>query len=373
MRVIRWSFLSASVLAVQSPTSAEQTSASPVPAASSAPLTQVIPLYQSTRRSMAMLTLADGPPSPVIFDTGASGNSLSDTYADRLNLKKVDEAVDIDGATGKSATLPVVALPQPELSGVPLMDPIAVKRPTHELDMIGIFGLNNFTGRLVTLELGLTRLRLSDPADAPDGHAFPYLSNADLPGAEIVIAGKPVQAVLDSGNARGFYLPKSMMATLPLKTPPHVVGVATSALGQQTRYVAQLRGDIRVGPLVLHDPEVNFAGESMPNVGNAVLRQLTLVFDPKRQLSWILDPTVDRLPPTSYAGHYGDYLVRANGHAISVQVNNQPALSFTPLGSGLFENPSNGDRVQFHRADSRSVAMSFIPASGQVVSSPRTR
>ena len=41
-------------------------------AANSAATTQIVPLYVSTNRPLAMLTIGDSAPMPVVFDTGTT-------------------------------------------------------------------------------------------------------------------------------------------------------------------------------------------------------------------------------------------------------------------------------------------------------------
>ena len=57
------------------------------PSAPIEPASEIVPLYVSTSRPLAFLTIGDNPPSPVAFDTGTDENILDPAYAARLGLK----------------------------------------------------------------------------------------------------------------------------------------------------------------------------------------------------------------------------------------------------------------------------------------------
>jgi hypothetical protein len=317
-----------------------------------------------------MLTIAGEAPSPVIFDTGINGINISARIADKLHLRVVGSIKMLDAATGIESTLPEVLLPNSAVSGIPLGDVRASTTAGEDPDSIGVLGPYIFSGRLVTLEFGLGRLRLSDPSTTPDGAAYPFEEN--LPTVPITVAGVAMNSHFDSGNNSSIILPKRWMTKLPLLESPYVVGSATSSLGTQSIYQARLRGDLRVGPLVLHNPKVAFGGGAHANVGLPILRQLTFAVDPKRQLSWLLDPKIDRLPTRSYAGRYGQFVVAARGASLAVRRGNELPNTFVPIGSGLFEDREDGTRVQFRREGNRSTGLLRISPGGGIIAADRT-
>src|SRR6185369_9139653 len=80
----------------------------------------IVPLYVSTNRPLAMLTIGDSAPMPVIFDTGSDENVLDAALAKRAGLKIVGHFNLVDDASGKSQEVPTAATPDPRLSGVRL-------------------------------------------------------------------------------------------------------------------------------------------------------------------------------------------------------------------------------------------------------------
>lgn len=262
------------------------------PPAAGKPAGNSIPLYTSSQHSLIVVRIGDGTQVPLIFDTGTTDNILDTAFAATLGLPKTGPSKVVDGATGKpvpgySSTLSKIIARKVERDSVP----VQVTDFPHP-DAVGVVGPYLFSGSLVALELGQGRIRIIDAAGAalPTGPAEPYLGPFDdaLPAAHVTIAGTTLQAHLDSGSSAAVTLPLAMAAKLPLEAPPVQAGVARSASGEQPFYRARLKGDVRVGPLVLHNPSINFnAGQAEANIGLPVLRQLTILLDPDHRRLWI--------------------------------------------------------------------------------------
>ena len=339
----------------------------------SAPSQEIVPLYAFGPRARAMLTLGDGPPAPVVFDTGTNGNLLTEDYAKHLQLKVIGSEALIDASTGKESKVSVVALPEPRLSGVLVSPPTAQTFAYREPDMVGIFGPNSFSGRLVTLELGLSRLRISSAEQdrLPRGPAVPYRNG--LPALNIIVAGIPLSAHLDSGATAGLRLSSSLLGKVPLKGPATVVGIAVSASGEEKSYGGQINGDVVIGPLRLKDPEVVFNGRGTgANVGYAILRQLRVVLDPAGKRSWVLDPSGGPGPLSAFAGQFGPRAIRVERGKLIHQRDGRPPFELKYLGGDLFEMPATGDLVQFYRKDGKVISLELITTEGDVVPAERT-
>src|ERR1700752_1681731 len=89
-----------------------------VPAFAAPKPSEIVPLYVSTTRPLAMLTIGDSAPIPVIFDTGSDENVLRAALAKRAGLKIVRHFNLVDDASGKAVEVPTAATPDPRLSGV---------------------------------------------------------------------------------------------------------------------------------------------------------------------------------------------------------------------------------------------------------------
>src|SRR3954471_10082529 len=121
---------------------------------------QIVPLYVSASWPLAMLTIGDSAPIPVVFDTGTDENILDAALARRAGLKVVGHSTVVDGASGNTLEVPVVATPDPRLSGVPLETKTVQLLEYRSGDEMGVFGPYSFGDRYVVIELGLNRVRI---------------------------------------------------------------------------------------------------------------------------------------------------------------------------------------------------------------------
>jgi len=360
-----------SALVLQSPTSAQQASAPAPQAGEPAKQMLSIPFYQSAAQARVMVTIGDSLPTPMLFDTGTNGFDLDAPVADAMRLPVVDTGEAVDAATMKRVAVSIVSVPNFAVSGNPIGTVVANKNEPMDGDSVGVVGPYLFSGRLVILEFGQSRMRVSEASDAPDGRAFPFVEN--LPAVPINVAGIAIMSHFDSGADSELGLPIRLMKSLPFIEPPVQSGVATSMLGSQPQYRARIRGDVRIGSLVLHNPTVRFSGDRpYANVGLLILRRLTFAVDPKRQLTWLFDPKVDRLPIAVYAGRYGGFAVASRHGTLVITQQALPPATFVPLGSGLFENREDGARIQFRREGARSTGLWRISPKGRVTWAART-
>jgi hypothetical protein len=57
--------------------------------------------------------------------------------------------------------------------------------------------------------------------------------------------------------------------------------------GEQPIYGARILGQVKIGPVVLENPQVDFRGDGA-NVGLPVIRRMTVVLDPAGRRDWVL-------------------------------------------------------------------------------------
>ena len=266
-----------------------QTSAAPAsPTTSPAPPKTVsFPFYSSGTRMLVMMRVNGGTPAPVVFDTGTNGNVLDTLYAEQIKVPNVGPSQSVDGATGHPIPGYTTQLTGITLGGVAIDDGPATVMEYKRRDEVGVFGPNSFPGKLTEIDFPRSRIRiLPDTAETrPSEPGHPHVD--DLPAISITLPGMTVDALLDTGNNTDLTLPLSLAASLPLKSPPVVVGVTRSAGGSQKAYEAQIIGEVHIGPVVLQSPVVTFNEGGLPNVGMPVLRQFRLLIDHTNQLTWI--------------------------------------------------------------------------------------
>jgi len=345
--------------------------ANPVPAEAAPAPSEIVPLYVSTNRPLAMLTIGDSAPMPVVFDTGTTENSLNAPLGKRAGLKIVGHFTLVDDATGKSAEVPTAAAPGARLSGVPLDIKTVPLSDYRYGDEVGIFGPYSFGNRYVVVEAGLNRVRIipRDSGFVPPGPGHPYIE--DIPATEVRIAGKAYDAVLDSGNSSALNLPADLTNSVPLKAPAKPAGKAVSALGEQDVLAGELAGALEIGPYRLRDPSVSFV-DTVINVGFPVIRHLTVVLDPANKRTWVLDPASEKPTWTDFTGHFGQRTIRLEHGSLVYQRDGRPSFPMTYLGGDLFEIPATGDRVQFFRKDGRIVRFELITRENRIAQAERT-
>lgn len=359
MRVLRLCFCFAVLMAAN------------IPAFAAPKPSEIVPLYVSTTRPLVMLTIGDSAPMPVVFDTGTTENILDATLAKSAGLKIVGHFNLVDDASKKSIVVPTAEAPDARLSGVPLDLKIVRLPDSRSGDEVGVFGPYSFGNRYVVVEAGLNRLRIisKDSGFVPPGPGHAYVE--DIPAAEIRIAGKLYDAVLDTGHDGALSLPAGFVKSVPLKAPAKIVGKAVSALAEQDVFGGELAGSVEIGPYSLKDPGVAFY-DTVINVGFPVIRKLTIVLDPANKLTWVLDPAKERPTWADFTGRFGARTIRLEHGSLVHQRDGRPPFALTYLGGDLFEVPATGDRIQFFRKDGRVVRLELVTNDNRVSPAERT-
>ena len=359
MRVLRLWFC----LSVLATANAMPADAAPAPS-------QIVPLYVSTNRPLAMLRIGKSAPIPVVFDTGTTENILDAALAKQVGLKVVGHFKLVDDVSKKSTVVPTAAVPGARLSEVPL-DIKIVRLSDTSGDEAGVFGPYSFGKRYVVIEAGLNRLRIipKDSGFVPPGPGHAY--KEDIPAAEIRIAGRPYDAVFDTGHNSALSLPADFVKSVSLKAPAKVVGKAVSALAVQDIFCGTLAGSVDIGPYSLKDPAVAFF-DTVINVGFPVIRKLTIVLDPANKLTWVLDPAKEKPIWSDFTGRFGQRTIRFEQGKLVYQRDGGPPFEMIYLGGDLFEIQATGDRVQFFRKDGRVVRFELITSENRISPVERT-
>ncbi|WP_109808057.1 retropepsin-like aspartic protease [Sphingosinithalassobacter portus] len=284
--------LSAAVLffAGIAPASAQPVTEPAEAARSDLPVTGEITLFQSPGRVLVMMRVGDGDLLPMVFDTGSDGNTIDLSLVDRLKLERIGEVQEVDGSTGHVRILPSVALRELTVGGLPVgsIDAAAVEYDRN--DAMGIFSSETFTQSLLYLDLASGRAVLTarDAATRPAEAPIDYVDG--LPTVHMVMPdGGTMVAHFDTGFDGALSLPLSMIDKVPLEHPAQVVGRFRSISQEGDVYGGRIRGTVRIGPVVLENPEVTFLGD-IANIGLPILRKLTLVIDAEANRNWVLAP-----------------------------------------------------------------------------------
>jgi Aspartyl protease len=256
-----------------------------------------IPLDLSGAHPTALLTVGTHAPVAMIFDSGAGSSIVSKEIAVALGLPdrgavQVGSPGASTSVTGFKTWLAAARLGEADLANLQL---IALDLPPRLGDVGGVISPRAFFGRLVRFEFMAARAVVLDKtrANLPGDTPAPYGGERGhpLPAMDIELAGTTVSALLDSGSRYGLQFPLDLAQQLPLRgtltatEPVHMIG------GTHAAYSGTIAGAVRIGPLTLSDPEVQFVADvPIANVGIQVLLQTTLVLDPEGARSWLLLP-----------------------------------------------------------------------------------
>ena len=114
----------------------------------------------------------------------------------------------------------------------------------------------------------------------PDGsEVFGYASQDGLPMIPLTVAGRAVDAHLDSGSPGGISLPKPMAADLPLDTPPVEKHRARTVDKEFVILGAPLKGEVKLGRYTIENPDLSFTDLPVAHVGFDLLRRYSVTLD----------------------------------------------------------------------------------------------
>jgi hypothetical protein len=244
--------------------------------------------FYGTRPAVDVTVNGKGP-FLFLIDTGASGQARADaSLVKELGLVSVGETTADDRSKGQGARLDEVRLPSVTLAGVRFDDVQAFSRnyntSTYLPKIAGILGLGLFEPYLLTLDYPGRRVRLEVGALPPaDGRTvLPFEREDGLAYFMVQIGGKPVKAVIDSGNVRGFDVPSEMIRGQPLASYPILIGKGGSANGEQDLKQVELADEVRIGMHRITPPVVTFSDSfGDTNLGSTWMRSFAVTIDQK--------------------------------------------------------------------------------------------
>src|SRR5262249_37449099 len=142
----------------------------------------------------------------------------------------------------------------------PVVTHVQPKGPKAE-PILGSLGFQLFEPYLLVLLDGGRELRVLEGGLPPaDGDAIrDYRDDRGTPAVPLQLAGHEISALLDSGADWTLLLPAAWEQQLDFVEPPHVVGKAQTLFSEFEIREGRVKGELRLGGLVLTDPLVRFA------------------------------------------------------------------------------------------------------------------
>jgi predicted aspartyl protease len=317
-----------------------------------APEAFVVPMDVSAARPSIELRINGKGPFRLLFDTGSGADLILDQeLANDLGLETTGTRRIGDPNSPEAIEARVVTVDRVELGGfgVSAIQAISWKRDNLGGNDAprGVVGLGLFGDRLVTLDYPRAKLTVeAGDLPEPNGGTVVAASFEDgIPSLLVDVAGVPFRAHLDSGSSGFVGLPLAAAEKLPLAAAPVQVGRARTASGDYAVSEARLQGDLRVGSIVLQNPNLRFVDLPIGNLGSDLLREVVVTVDRKNARVRLvpsgkpLEPTArprlgimthgpkdGRIPvenvaagsPADAAGvRAGDEIVRLNGRAVA--------------------------------------------------------
>ncbi len=242
-----------------------------------------------------MVTVNGKGPFRFIIDTGTGGDAIvTSELATELDLPVAGEArlIDLTGKGSQPARLRRIDSLQ--VAGVDFhaIKAIEHRLPSGEGDCQGMLGFPLFRDFLFTLDYVKGRLLLAHGELQPDGErsVLPFRMPDGVPIARLNIAGREVEAQIDSGGA-GLSLPEDSTRGMKFANDPENFAKGESL---STRFVikaGKLASDVRLGEFTFAKPwvEIN-AAFPLANFGSNPMQYFTISFDQKNHLMHFRGP-----------------------------------------------------------------------------------
>lgn len=220
------------------------------------------------------------------FDTGSPGGPLLSPAVIRdLKLPKVGEAQVTDPSMKNVLTVGLYGLANLSIGNVKIEQWTAIEHSAKESRRLaepdGIIGLTAFAGFVVTIDypgrrILLTKGRLPEP----DGRSI-FHYEGPIPRVPLSIEGHPIDAHLDTGNARyGLIVPEKYAASLANYSRSFAIGIART-VNNQFDLKAVPVSDAKVGDFPLYAGTAAFpSAGARANVGSEILKDMVVMIDP---------------------------------------------------------------------------------------------
>jgi len=273
----------------------------------------VVPMKLEDGRIVLDVRVDGREPVPFVLDTGAHGSVLELGFAKDAGLTLGDEvrvgSPGGGGIAGRAVSIGSLKIGGLEVRAVPAVAfepwPFSSEKATPR----GVLSPYGLAGLLVELDYPGKRVVFRRGAlPEPDGReVFGWDRARGLPEIPISVAGRTIQAHLDSGAAAGLSLPEAFATGIPLATPLAEVGRARLVDRELVVRGAKLAGAVQIGRYTLENPSLDFVdiARSEANVGPTILNQFVLTLDPAHDRLRLAGPADGKLVAVERPRRYG--------------------------------------------------------------------
>lgn len=282
--------------------------------------------YRSGANPVIEVKVNGAGPFKFMFDTGSPELlKLDERVFNMLHTPVIDSVLAGDGSGRNNRSYPVTMVNTAELGNFKILNSRAMVRNYNSrpgIDSIdGVVGPVFFSGYLVELNFERNLLIITKGAlSEGDSQVYPMRLKNGVPGMNVKLGSKEIDAHFDTGNMGSFTLPESKVEQSDMVGQPRVVGQARTVSNTFEIKEIQVNPTLLVGNIAFEKP-VLILNDMMPqaNMGVRMLRQMNLTFDLKNKLVKLVkfEPKESGSNALSeYAGSYaGDRLITVDANA----------------------------------------------------------
>jgi predicted aspartyl protease len=241
-------------------------------------------------RPVLELKLNGRGPYRFFVDTGAGGNVLSAALAQQLDLESLGQQQIFNPPTATIIDAEVVRVAEARNGDLVLTDLVFLAADLPPLgDKDGVLSVRSLPPGLVTFDFAAKRIRIEGGAfteDEPGVMPYEPVPVVSLRGE---VEGRELTFHLDTGSPDGITLPGDLARELTFSGELRT----TREKGPLVVKTGQLRGKIRIGDLLLENPEVQVVDlySDFGNIGIQFLQDKVLTVDRNRRLLRIVEPS----------------------------------------------------------------------------------
>jgi hypothetical protein len=241
-------------------------------------------------RPVVSMTLNGEGPFRLFVDTGAGGNVLLAEIAGRLSLESVGTQRIFNPTEGTATEVDIVQVAVAESGPMRLDDLRFLAAHMPQLgDHHGVLSVHSLPPGLVTFDLAAGTISIAPGVLEEDGaEVLPYeLAPVISVAGEVV--GRPLSFHVDTGSPDGITLPGDLARELTFDGEL----ITVRERGPLVVKSGRLRGTVRVGHLLLENPEVQVVDllSDFGNLGSRFLRGKSLTIDRDKGLLRLADRT----------------------------------------------------------------------------------
>jgi hypothetical protein len=244
-------------------------------------------------RPIVSMALNGEGPFRFFVDTGAGGNVVSASLAERLGLERVGTQRIFNPTAGAVSEADLVTVAVAEAGALRLENVQFVAADMPQLgDCDGVLSIRSLPPGLVTFDFTAGTIRIEPGVLEEDGAGVMPCELAPVVSVAGEVDGRPLVFRVDTGSPDGITLPGNLARELAFDGEL----VTVRERGPLVVRSGRLRGTVHIGHMVLENPEVQVVDlfTDFGNIGSRFLQDKVLTIDRSRELLRVTSPAEAR-------------------------------------------------------------------------------